>query len=287
MEVQETPPTEEQFENVGEEQPQTEEPQVTEEATSEDEIIPETSETEEVIETPSYYTPEEMRLLQVDGIDTSRIPPEMQPLYQAMQAPITRKSQELSERMKNMEQGQEPLQDNQPAQQQTQPQQPSIDEVAVNMTIQKLGLAEKPDAWDNNYESYMLELADTRRDLKDSVTRQNQAMNELNTFKSGFTPEQFTQIDSQAETKMYSLLADPSTRADGQRIQHAMNSGDTDTILSFMRDVAKEVLSAPTQQTQRTAPPMTTTPSGATASVAKDPSNMNADEYRAYRMGTA
>lgn len=43
-----------------------------------------------------YYTPDEMRNLDVDHIDTSRIPPEQLPIYRAIQAVNTRKSQELS-----------------------------------------------------------------------------------------------------------------------------------------------------------------------------------------------
>ena len=55
-----------------------------------------------------------------------------------------------------------------------------------------------------------------------------------------------------------------------------------------MREVAKEVLSAPSKQTQqRSVPPVTSTPSGRTAVGTKDPSTMNSDEYRAYRMGNA
>ncbi len=280
-EIQETP-QEEQFENQGEE---TQEEQVTNEEViaSED-----TNDVQEVAETQAdnaYYSPEEMRTLQVDGIDTSRIPPEMQPLYQAMQAPITRKSQELSEKMKGLEQGQAPLQE----QQSSQTPQPSIDEMAVNVTLQNMGLAEKPEPWDDGYEGYMMELSDNRRDLKDSVNKQSQAMNELNTFKSGFTPEQFKDIDSQAETKMYQLLADPSTRQQGQLIQQAMQQGDTKTVLSFVRDVAKEVLSASPKQTQqRSTPPKVSSPSGNVSLGGQtDPSKMNSDEYRAYRMGTA
>lgn len=47
-----------------------------------------------------YYTAEEMKSLEVDNLDTSRIPPEMQPFYKSLQAVNTRKSQELSELQK-------------------------------------------------------------------------------------------------------------------------------------------------------------------------------------------
>ena len=285
----ETPPTEEQFENNGEGNPPIVEPQVTEETPPSEDGTPPQEPIASSEETPpetNYYTPEELRTLQVDGIDTSRIPPEMQPLYQAMQAPITRKSQELSEQMRTLEQGQPPLQENQnPQQNQQAPQQPSLDEVAVNLTMKKLGLQEKPDAWDPSYESYMMELGDTRRDLKDSANRQNQAMTQFDDFKAGFTPEQFNDIDAKAETKMYELLADPSTRNEGQRIQRAMQTGDTTTVLSFVRDVAKEVLSAPPPANQtRSTPPVTLTPQGAPVNTGeKDPSKMSSAEYRAYR----
>jgi len=49
------------------------------------------------------YTVEEMRALDVDHIDTSRIPPELLPFYRAMNAPITRKSQEYSDRIRQLE----------------------------------------------------------------------------------------------------------------------------------------------------------------------------------------
>lgn len=298
MAEQETPPNEEeQFGTEGEGNPPIEEPQVNEELpASEDVVTPQEPEVpvEGEVVTPqepqtNYYTPEEMKTLQVDGIDTSRIPPEMVPLYQAMQAPITRKSQELSEQMKTLEQGNPPLQEQNPQapQQQPKPQGPSLDETAVAMTMQKLGLQEKPEPWanDGSYENYMMELSDTRRDLKDRATKHSQAMSELNTFKSGFTPEQFKDIDSQAETKMYKMLGDPATKVEGQRIQRAMQTGDTNTILSYMRDVAKEVLIAsPTPTKTRTTPPVTTIPQGSpVTTVEKDPSKMNSAEYRAYR----
>lgn len=49
------------------------------------------------------YTVEEMRALDVDNIDTSRIPPELLPFYKAMNAPVTRKSQEYSDRIRKLE----------------------------------------------------------------------------------------------------------------------------------------------------------------------------------------
>ena len=50
---------------------------------------------------PQYYTPEEMRNLSPEGIDTSRIPPEQQAFYKALQANYTRKHMELAEVIKN------------------------------------------------------------------------------------------------------------------------------------------------------------------------------------------
>jgi len=49
------------------------------------------------------YTVEEMRALDVDHVDTSRIPPELLPFYKAMNAPVTRKSQEYSDRIRQLE----------------------------------------------------------------------------------------------------------------------------------------------------------------------------------------
>jgi len=241
----------------------------------------------EASEEPTYYTPEEMKTLQVDGIDTSRIPPEMRALYQAMQSPITRKSQELSQMKRDLEQGQNaPLQEPTQSQQQNQAsQQPSVDEVVVNHTLQKLGLKEKPDVWEDGYENYVLELADTRRDYRETAQKRDSAFEEFNSFKSGFTPEQFKDIDSQAETKMYELLADPKTRVEGQRIQQAIQTGDTSTVLQFVRGVAKEHLkNVPSNNSVSSTPPATTTPSGGTHQTGqKDPSKMTMEEYRASR----
>ena len=50
--------------------------------------------------TTVYYTPEEMRSLSPDGVDTSKIPPEMIPFYKSMLAPVTRKSQELANKLR-------------------------------------------------------------------------------------------------------------------------------------------------------------------------------------------
>jgi len=287
MNNQQTPPNEEQFEIEGEGEITPQDTELEDQGSnplSEDEGTSPTEPVEEENTTPNYYTPEEMKTLQVDGIDTSRIPPEMIPLYQAMQSPITRKSQELSQKLNELEQGQiEPLQDTQQA---TTPNtQPSIEDMAMITTLQKLGLQEKPEAWDPGYEMYIMELADTRRDLKETATKQAHAMAELNTFKAGFTPEQFQTIDQEAETKMYKLLSDPSTRAEGQRIQQAVQTGDTNTLLSFVRDVAKEVLSSAPQANQsRTTPPVTSAPQGNVNNTGvKDPSKMTAEEYRAYR----
>lgn len=285
-----TPPNEGQFENEGEVTPPIEEPQGQQETPSEEGTPPvETPVLEGEPQAPSYYTPEEMRTLQVDGIDTSRIPPEMVPLYQAMQSPITRKSQELSQKLKTLGQGQTPPQETQQPNVPQQPQGPSIDEMAVDVTLNKLGLQAKPEPWEDGYEGYMMELSDNRRDLKDSVNKRTQAVTELNTFRAGFTPEQFTQIDSQAETKMYQLLSDPATKPEGQRILQAMQTGDTKTLLSFVKDVAKEVLSASPQPTQtRSTPPVTTTPQGNLVNTgAKDPSTMTNEEYRTYRESQA
>jgi len=242
----------------------------------------------EASEEPTYYTPEEMKTLQVDGIDTSRIPPEMRALYQAMQSPITRKSQELSQKMKDLEQGhQVPLQE--PNTQQTpnpQRQQPSVDQMAAAQALHNLGLSEKPEAWEEGYENYVLELSDTRRDLRQNAQKRATGMEEFNNFKSGFTPEQFNDIDSQAETRMYEMLADPKTRVEGQRIQHAMQTGDTSTVLTFVRGVAKEHLSKPSNtKTVTSNPPATNTPSGGSQQTGgqKDQSKMTMDEYRASR----
>lgn len=287
----------------GNETPQEEEqftPESTEEIASE-EVIEETP-VEETVETPSedvntpteetpdepaFYTPEEMKTLQVDGIDTSRIPPEMRALYQAMQSPITRKSQQLSQKMKELEQGQVPLQESTPQKQQTQnPAHPSVDERAVHQTLQNLGLTEKPEAWEEGYENYVLELSDTRRDLRQVAQQRATAFEEFDTFKSGFSEDQFNEIDSEAETRMYALLADPKTRVEGQRIQHAMQTGDTSTVLTFVRGVAKEHLSKPSNIKKVTSnPPANLTPSGGSLKTggSKDPSKMSNDEYREYR----
>ena len=55
-----------------------------------------------------FYTPEEMRGLDPDNVDTSRIPEEMLPFYKSMLAPITKKSQQLSEALKKAEKRDEP-----------------------------------------------------------------------------------------------------------------------------------------------------------------------------------
>ena len=49
-----------------------------------------------------FYTPEEMRELSEDQIDTSRIPPEMLPFYKALQGNFTRKHQALAEAIKQV-----------------------------------------------------------------------------------------------------------------------------------------------------------------------------------------
>lgn len=66
------------------------------------------------------YTTEEMKSLDADQIDTSRIPPELLPFYRAMQAPITRKSQQLSEAWNQIQQYQQQIMQ-QPAPQQQAP----------------------------------------------------------------------------------------------------------------------------------------------------------------------
>lgn len=48
----------------------------------------------------ALYTPEEIRTTDFDKLDPKRLPPEMQAWYRSMQAPITRKNQELAESIK-------------------------------------------------------------------------------------------------------------------------------------------------------------------------------------------
>jgi hypothetical protein len=52
------------------------------------------------------YTPEEMKALDFEKIDTTRIPEEMQPFYKAMQASFTKKQMSLSDRIKAIEEKQ-------------------------------------------------------------------------------------------------------------------------------------------------------------------------------------
>jgi hypothetical protein len=63
--------------------------------------------TESDTQSPSYYTPEEMRNLSEGEIDTSRIPPEMQAFYRSMQANYTRKHMELAYLIKNVQSNQQ------------------------------------------------------------------------------------------------------------------------------------------------------------------------------------
>ena len=279
-EIEVETPQEEQLETEEVvEETQTEEVEYEEEA--EHEEVEET-ETEEVV--ADYYTPEEMRELSVDDINTSKIPPEMQALYKAMQAPITKKNQELAEKRKALEQGNEPLQDKAPD---VQVQQPSINEMATKATLEKLGLETKPEAWEDGYDEFLFEVADTRQEIKANESSRQAQVKEFNDFQSGFEPEKFKEIDARAETKMYQMMADPSTRQEGQRLLKAVQTGDVKTVLAFVRETAKEVLSTPTKQNKAT-PPSVETPSGKVVSKgSKHPDKMTAQEYRDWRMGSA
>lgn len=48
----------------------------------------------------ALYTPDELRITPIENINPQRLPPAMQEIYRAMQAPITRKNMELAESLK-------------------------------------------------------------------------------------------------------------------------------------------------------------------------------------------
>lgn len=63
---------------------------------------------------PFYYTVDEMRALSPDEINTSRIAPEYQSFYKAMQASYTKKYQELADLRKSLEAEKEALKSKEP-----------------------------------------------------------------------------------------------------------------------------------------------------------------------------
>ena len=74
-----------------------------------DQTQPETAKAPEVkqeIKPPekTFYTPEEMRSLDWEQLDTSRILPEMIPVYKSMQAAMTKSTQKLADEKRNYEQ---------------------------------------------------------------------------------------------------------------------------------------------------------------------------------------
>jgi len=75
-----------------------------EEISQADKTVTEEKETESAAGTGKVpYTPDEMKSLDFDQIDTSRIPDEMQPFYKAMQASYGKKTMTLAEQRKELE----------------------------------------------------------------------------------------------------------------------------------------------------------------------------------------
>lgn len=58
---------------------------------------------EETTQQQEFYTPEEIQQIGIDKLDPNKIPPELVPFYKHMQADYTRKTQELSNKSKDLE----------------------------------------------------------------------------------------------------------------------------------------------------------------------------------------
>lgn len=95
---------------VGEPETDQETPEVSSEESAE--LTPEQLEepgqepTEETPQEPEavYYTPEEMRELDFNDVDTSRIPAEMMPFYKSMESGVQRKFQEIARAREQLQQ---------------------------------------------------------------------------------------------------------------------------------------------------------------------------------------
>ena len=183
-----------------------------------------------------FYSPEEMRTLDFEQIDTSRIPPEMVPVYKALQASYTRNNQQVVEMRKQLEaqatmrQQQVP----QPAPQQQvapEPPNPKAYYEKLNAVAQKSVEANLQEKYDEFNPVHQAALADEIANIKIAIEKQNMFQTNLqNVMNQHMADPEWGAIDAHA----FKMLNDmPYSQA--VQVKSRIDSGDVAFIDNYLR----------------------------------------------------
>lgn len=252
----------------------------------------ETDETKAPVEKPigkQPYTAEEMRSLDPSQIDTSRIPPEHQAFYKAMQAAYTRKFQEAAEARKQFE---EPK-----TIQEAFDRDPYgvLEKVGQEISLKRISVADKEaeDPFSPDVIKFKRELAlleNMRDDFNNQMIGKVKQMTSADRMRAEIdaaTREAIPDYNSEKEQKLTQLAMETFGLGIDDINRIVGNLGTKIVgVRKYLNQLYTEVnagKSADTKLVKKAPPPLERAGTGAGVEGEKDPSKMTFAEYKKWR----
>ena len=198
-----------------------------------------------------FYSPEEMRNLDFEQIDTSRIPPEMVPVYKALQASYTRNNQQVVEMRKQLEQQAMRQQVPQPQvpQQQVSQEPPNPKAYYEQLLTVAKGNVENTigEKYDEFNPLHQAAIADEVANIKIAIEKQQMFQNNLrNVMNTHMADPEWNSIDAHA-LKMLNDM--PYQQA--VQVKSRIDNGDVQFIDNYLRYVRNNYYQAKNGNTQQ------------------------------------
>lgn len=188
----------------------------------------------------AHYTPDELRTTQLENIDPKRLPPELQEIYRAMQAPITRKNMELAEALKALKDLPEQIKPKEEAPRITAPEfyarQHAFlrEKVAHEFGVDQTTLPESVNDWPQTMQdAYADTRAELRRAAEDAQKQQQAEVDREKTFKATANEyeAEFRTMDPDAYADLEAKLRGGELpMKDVNAIREAIAKGDKKTV---------------------------------------------------------